>query len=105
MIKKQDNNVDVLCTFKDIPTLAMFVEAAAQASAAFEIDNNIKPKIGFLTVAKDIKLLNDIKKKRYVLRVEIEAEINNIKQFYFEAFEEFSSMKYVSGHFTLVLQE
>lgn len=105
MIGKQDNIVDVLCTFNDIPTLAMFIEAAAQASSAFDLSNDVKPRIGFLTVAKDVKLLNDIKEKRYVIKVEIKVEINNIKQFYFEVFEEFSSVKCISGHFTLVIKE
>ena len=105
MIKKQDNIVDVLCTFKDIPTLAMFVEAAAQASSAFDIDNDMKPKIGFLVSSKDVKLLDELNKKSYVIKVEIEAEINTIKQFYFEVFEEFSDVKCVLGHFTIIIQE
>jgi len=94
----------VHCVFKDIPTLAMFVEAAAQASSAFDI-NNIKPKIGFLATSKDVKLLKGIKKKSYVIKVEIKAEINNIKQFYFEVFEELNDVKYVSGYFTIIIQE
>lgn len=105
MLKKQDNIVDVLCAFEDIPTLAMFVEAAAQASSAFDLDNDIKPKIGFLVASKDVKLLDELNKKSYVIKVEIEAEINTIKQFYFEAFEEFSDVKCVSGHFTIIIQE
>lgn len=105
MIRKQDNIVDVLCTFNDTPTLAMFIEAAAQASSAFDLSNDTKPKIGFLTVAKDVKLLNDIKEKSYVIKVEIKAEINNIKQFSFEVLEELSNIKCVSGNFTLIIQK
>lgn len=105
VLNKQDNIVDVHCIFKDIPTLAMFVEAAAQASSAFDVNNDIKPKIGFLTVSKDVKLLKDIKKKGYVIKVEIKAEINNIKQFYFEVFEELYDAKCVSGYFTIIIQE
>ena len=83
----------------------MFIEAAAQASSAFDTSNGIKPKIGFLVASKDVKLLNDIKKKSYVIKVEIKVEINNIKQFSFEVFDEFNDMKYVSGYFTIIIQE
>lgn len=105
MIAKEDNIVDVLCTFSDTPTLAMFIEAAAQASSAFDLNNDTKAKIGFLTIAKDVKLLNDIKEKSYVIKVEIKIAVNNIKQFSFEALEEFSNIKCVSGYFTLIIQE
>ena len=93
------------CVFKDIPTLAMFIEAAAQASSAFDTSNGIKPKIGFLVASKDVKLLKDVKKKSYAIKVEIKAEINNIKQFYFEAFDELNDLKYVSGYFTIIIQQ
>jgi len=105
VIRIQDNIIDVLCTFNDTPTLAMFIEAAAQASSAFDLSNDNQPKIGFLAVVKDVKLLNDIKEKRYVIKVEIKVKINNIKQFYFEVFEELSNIKCVSGNFTLIIQE
>ncbi len=100
VLTKNSDMVEVLCRFDTIPTLPMFVEAAAQSSSAFNLDG--QAKIGFLTMAKDVKLLNSIKKKSYVIKVEIKVEINNIKQFYFEVF---SNKKYVSGYFTLIIQE
>ena len=95
----------VLCEFDTIPTLAMFIEASAQASSVFETDEIQTPKIGFLTKTKDIKLLCDIKEKSYNIHLKKEVEIGNIKQFSFEAFSEKSDIKVVSGSFTVLVQE
>ncbi|MCI0501671.1 MAG: hypothetical protein L0Y61_07990 [Epsilonproteobacteria bacterium] len=97
-----NNVVEVRCDFGRIPTLAMFIEAAAQSSAAFDLDN--QAKIGFLTMAKEIKLLDELKARKYIIKLKKEAEINQFKQFSFEAREELSTVKCVSGYFTLVIQ-
>ncbi len=94
--------MEVRCQFDSIPTLAMFIEAAAQSSSAFDIEN--QAKIGFLAIAKDIKLLEKLKDKMYILRLKKEAEINQYKQFSFEAYSKSNNLKVVSGSFTLVIQ-
>lgn len=105
ILDKNNDVVKVRCEFSTFPTLAMFIEAAAQSSAAFNSDSDTSVKIGFLTMAKDVKLLNKIRKKNYIIKVEIQIEVTNIKQFYFEVYEEFSDIKYASGYFTLIIQE
>ena len=92
----------VLCEFNEIPTLPMFIEAGAQASCAFESGH--EPKIGFLTKAKNVELLNDIKDKSFIIKLKIEAEVETMKQFYFEAYEKKSNTKTVSGWFTILIQ-
>lgn len=95
--------VEVRCDFGYIPTLAMFIEAAAQSSAAFNIED--QAKIGFLAIAKNIKLLEKVKDLIYILRLKKEAEINQYNQFYFEAYSQNNNVKVVSGNFTLVIKK
>lgn len=93
--------MEVRCQFDTVPTLAMFIEAAAQSSSAFNI--NGQTKIGFLTTAKNIKFLEDVKEKIYIFKLKKEAEINQYKQFSFEAYIQKNNAKVVSGSFTLVI--
>ena len=81
----------------------MFIEAAAQSSSAFNIDE--EPKIGFLAIAKNVKLLEKVKEKEYTFRLKEEAEINQYRQLSFEAFNQNNNEKVVSGSFTLVIDE
>lgn len=78
----------------------MFIEAAAQSSAAFNLDTQVK--MGFLTMAKDIRLLEKAKAKEYIIKLKKEAEINQYKQFSFGAYTYKNSVKVASGYFTLV---
>ncbi|MEA3499087.1 MAG: hypothetical protein U9R16_08510 [Campylobacterota bacterium] len=94
----------VKCEFNHIPTLATFIEAAAQASISFIKDNDTA-KIGFLTVAKNINKLESITKTTYLFKLENTAELNSMKQFYFESLEEDTKKVVVNGNFTVVLQE
>ena len=105
ILEKNTDAVKVRCVFPMLPTLAMFIEAAAQCSAAFKSDSDHHSEIGFLTMTKDVKLLNEINEKSCVIKIELKIELNNIKQFYFEAYEALNSMKYASGYFTLLIQE
>ena len=95
--------MEVKCQFDTIPTLAMFVEAAAQSSSAFNSDQ--QSKIGFLTMAKNIKLLEEVNEKIYMFRLKKETAINQYKQFSFEAYSQENNVKVVSGSFTLVIEE
>lgn len=100
VIEKDSNTATVLCEFKGIPTLPMFIEAAAQSTAAFAPAD--KTLIGFLIKSKDVKLLTSTLEKHYHLKITREAEIGTMKKFFFEAFDPQESVKYVSGHLTIV---
>jgi hypothetical protein len=78
----------------------MFIEAAAQSSAGFNDEEVIK--IGFVSMAKNIRLLEAISEKEYVFKLTKEAEMNKYKQYSFEASTQ-SQVLTVSGSFTLVL--
>ena len=99
-----NNTATVLCEFNQIPTLSMFIEAAAQASSAFDLNKDNEPKIGFLTLAKNIELLNEIKDNSYLIKLKNEVEVNNMKQFSFEAYDK-NNIKIVKGLFTILVQE
>ena len=99
-----DNHVTtVLCDFNQIPTFAMFIEASAQSSSAFDTNNSQEPKIGFLTMVKNIELLDKIQNSIFLITVTQENEINNIKQFSFKAFDKDTNINVVIGSFTIVV--
>ncbi len=102
VIRKDAESATVLCEFEEIPTLPMFLEAAAQSTAAFVSDD--KTPIGFLTMCKDIKLLAPLVEKHYHIQVTKDTEINTIKRFLFEVFDKSGKIKYVSGSLTIVIQ-
>ncbi len=103
IISKDEKVATVLCNFDQIPTLAMFIEASAQSSSAFDNIDEDKPKIGFLTTVKNIELLDEIRNNTYLIEVTKIIEINNIKQFTFEAFDKDTNVKVVIGSFTIVV--
>ena len=103
IINKNEQAATVLCDFSQTPTLAMFIEASAQASSAFDTNESDEPKIGFLTTVRNIELLDEIQNSIFLITVIKENEINNIKQFSFEAFDKDSNIKVVIGSFTIVV--
>ena len=102
VLKANKEEVEVLCLFKETPTLAMFIEASAQSSVAFNEEN--APSIGFISIVKNIELKEKIIELEYRIQVKKEAEIGAYKQFYFEAYALKSQVKSVTGFFTLVMQ-
>ena len=84
IISQNDNTAVVLCKFNQVPTLAMFIEASAQSSSAFNTNSDGNINIGFITMLKNIELLNTITEESYFIHITLENEIANIKQFIFE---------------------
>ncbi len=100
-----NNKATILCKFVKTPTLSMFIEASAQASLAFGT-LGLYSKVGFLTVAKDIKLLNIFEENIFIIKIQKIVELNNMKQFSFEAFEKKNSSRIVVvGNFTILIQK
>ena len=102
VVLKTDNKVQVSCRFPTVPTLSMFIEAAAQCSAAFNVDN--EPKIGFLTMATNVEFLDEVDSLEYIFIVFSEAEVGAYKKFFFEAIDKVSKISVVRGNFTLVVE-
>ncbi len=105
VLLKQGDTVKVRCEFSVLPTLAMFVEAAAQSSAAFNSDSDSKAKIGFLTMSNDVELLGKIETLHFLFLLKKEVEVGPYKKFSFEAYANNMHIKIVTGNFTLLIQE
>jgi len=103
VLLKQGDTVKVRCEFSMLPTLAMFVEAAAQSSAAFNSDSDSKAKIAFLTKANDVKLLKAVESLHFFFVLKKEVEVGQYKKFFFDAYDENTGSKIVSGKFTLFI--
>jgi len=98
ILQVDDSKAEVLCEFNIIPTLSMFIEAAAQSSASFN-NQEEDAKIGFLTTVKSIKLLEDIENTTYKFNLNKVVDMGNIKQFNFKANSNNTTI--VSGTFTI----
>ena len=95
------NEVRVKCIFEQEPTLAMFLEAAAQSSAAFAQDSS---KIGFLISLKDVDLLKTSTSLEYIIKVKKIVQIGAINEFSFEVFTLNENKKIAKGNFTIMIQ-
>ncbi|MDD3462125.1 MAG: hypothetical protein PHW07_00625 [Sulfurospirillaceae bacterium] len=99
-----ENIAKVRCVFSSLPTLAMMVEASAQASSAFSTSSSVD--IGFLVLVKDTVLLKKSDQLSFVVCVSKGISLGNSREFYFEVFEEEVCIKKIaSGAFMLVLKE
>ncbi len=103
ILLKSDNKVEVLCIFPHRPTLAMFIEAAAQSSAGFNVEE--KSKVGFLTMATNIESLSSVKNLEYIFNVYSESEVGSYKKFFFVAIDRSTHIKTVHGNFTIAMSE
>jgi len=105
ILSREQDTVQVRCEFNMLPTLAMFMEAAAQSSAAYNSNADNKVKIGFLTMANDVKLLGEIETLHFLFHLRKEVEAGPYKKFSFDVYEYNKQLKIVSGNFTLLIQE
>ena len=101
--KRTEDSIEVHCVFNMLPTLAMFIEAAAQSSAGFDVDESIE--LGFLTMAKNIQLLETIKESEYLFTLHKEALVGAYSQYSFEAVAVKAKVKIVTGSFTVMIKK
>lgn len=92
----------VQCQFPEIPTLAMFFEAAAQSSAAFSQE---KAEMGFVISLKDIILHQSTDKLNVIVHIQKKAQINSICEFEFKIFCEKEKVHYSSGILTIMIKK
>lgn len=102
VIAKEENSVQVVCKFDKKPTLGMFVEAAAQSSAAFEKTH--KQTKGFVIGVKEVELLNDSDDLEVVVHLNKEIEMGTIFEFYFCAYTH-KKLPLANGTITLLISE
>ena len=85
VIDKRENRAIILCEFEMVPTLPMFIEAAAQSSAAFASPQNDGIPIGFLVSCRDVERLALPVGTCFHMKVFREIDLGRIKKFFFEA--------------------
>jgi len=84
-LRKDEKSAEVLIEYEQIPTLPMLVEAAAQSSASFRINDK---ESAFLVSLKGIKLLEQPTKMEFVAHVVDEHRLDRMRYVGFEIFEE-----------------
>jgi len=100
VLSKTLTKVEVMCQFKSIPTLSIFLEAAAQSASA------LNPKeievIAFITSCKKITQVKKSKEKQYLFTVQEQLSLLNHKHYFFKAMHLYDKEELiVEGEFTL----
>lgn len=85
ILEKNSKRARVLVEFDSIPTLPMLVEAAAQSSAAFRVNDN---ENAFLVSLKNVELLQAPSLKHFEAKVVDEHRLENLRYVKFEIFEQ-----------------
>ena len=81
LIRSNQKTALVEIGFEEIPTLGMLVEAATQSSSGILSDD--ASKMGFLMMLKNVKLLKEVKSKKFTVFVELDHKLANFKFFSF----------------------
>ena len=78
LISSNTEDASVLVEFDSIPTLGMFIEAAAQSTSGIK-SSEIKAKIGYLVTLKNVKLLEKPQKLRYQVDIHLDYKVENFR--------------------------
>jgi len=84
-LRKDEKSADVLIEYEQIPTLPMLVEAAAQSSASFRVNDK---ENAFLVSLKGIKLLQKPTQLKLVAHVTDEHRLDKMRYVGFEILED-----------------
>ena len=101
LLKADETTALVKVGFDEVPTLGMLIEAAAQSSSGIK-DSENNGRIGFVITLKNIKLLEDVKQKEFVVNVELIHKLDDFKSLSFEIYED--EIKIAIGGFSIALQ-
>jgi hypothetical protein len=102
VIERGEGFAVVLCEFETLPSLPMFIEAAAQSAAAFDESEEISN--GFLVAVKNAERRIDPSVNRYRVKVSKEVEVGAAKRFFFEVLGVSDETTYASGSITMVIE-
>jgi len=100
VISRDGDEAFVKNEFFCVPSLGMYIEAAAQSSAALANEDE-KGKVGYLTTLKNVTLLTKPTSLECTIKVVLTHRINNIGYLSFEVYEESSLI--ASGVFIVVV--
>ncbi len=98
-LSKDEKSADVLIEYEQIPTLPMLVEAAAQSSASFRVNDK---ESAFLVSLKGIKLLQKPTQLKLVAHVTDEHRLDKMRYVGFEIFED--KMTIATGTLVIAVQ-
>ena len=101
LIKADEISASVKVGFDEVPTLGMLIEAAAQSSSGIKDDEN-NGRMGFVITLKNIKLLEDVNSKEFVIDIEVVHKLDDFKSLSFTIFEK--EIKVATGGFSIALQ-
>ena len=92
----------VSCIFDEIPSLATFIEASAQSSAAFFQEGD--HKLGFLANAKNVELINKTEDKEFIIHLRLNLTFETMSNYNFTVYTKDEQTKICSGEFTVSIQ-
>lgn len=102
ILSLNEKEARVECTFDEIPSLAVFIEAAAQSSAAFFQEGNYK--LGFLANAKNILWLNKSEDKEFIIKLTLNLTFETMSNYSFMVCSLDEQTNVCSGEFTVSIQ-
>ncbi|MDC0932255.1 hypothetical protein OAR97_00255 [Arcobacteraceae bacterium] len=97
-----EKEASVQCSFEETPSLAVFIEAAAQSSAAFFQEGNYK--LGFLANAKNIVWLNKTVDKEFIIKLTLNLTFETMSNYSFIVCSIDEQITVCSGEFTVSIQ-
>lgn len=77
----EEDKAEVFCEFTELPTIGMFIEAAAQSTAAFFQEIDIKS--GYLAQANNIELVGEITQVSYIIEINLEIKFESMSKYSF----------------------
>lgn len=89
ILKKEEKYADVLIEFEQVPSLPMLIEAAAQSSASFRVNDK---ENAFLVSLKGIKLLQKPTKTQLIAHVTDEHRLDAMRYVGFTILEDKKSI-------------
>jgi hypothetical protein len=102
ILSVSEKEVRVLCEFDMTPSLAMFIEAAAQSSAAFFQDGDYK--VGYLANAKNIQWINRSEDRKVIVKLNLEITFESMSNYSFTVTDLNEENNICSGEFTVSIQ-
>lgn len=96
------NSASVNIGFDYIPSLPMLIEAATQSSSGVLYEETVTDCMGFLVTVRNVKLLQELKSKEFIVNVTLDNKLANFKYFSFIILENDESI--ATGSFSISLQ-
>ena len=101
LIDADETTASVRVGFDEVPTLGMLIEAAAQSSSGIDDEDN-NGRMGFVITLKNIKLIQSVRLKEFIVNVELVHKLDDFKSLSFEILED--ETRVATGAFSIALQ-